>query len=760
MSRAPVRRFAPVAAAAVGLAFALSPVAAQDRLPGMPGYDQFLKMQPVIAGAWGPQAPETSGAATNVLWADNNASVTYTANGQSHRFDVATRTVADLGEAAFGGGRGRGRGAGGGQTPPGGGRGQTPPARGGLEQQQSEMTSGPIVGCPSGAAARGRQADCLVSPDRRRKAFYRGRNLWIANFDGTNERAITTDGSEASRVKYGAASWVYGEELGQTTAIWWSPDSTRVGYYRFDEKKVPDFYVHMNQTEVQDSIDVEAYPKAGDPNPIADVFVYDVAGGKSTKIDVRDGKPFSNDVGHYVYGVQWTRDGSALVIERANRRQQIIELASCAPATGACRTVLREEWTTGWLNASIDPRFSPWLAPHWLSDGKRFIWESERTGWKNYYLYDLDTGLLNPITRNDAEAGAIVRVDEPTHTLFYTARDGDNYLKLQLHRVHLDGTNDVRLTDPKTNHAATASALSPDGRYFVDVYQTHDEPPATRILDLSAGQVVAEVAKSDLARYTQAGFHKAELFSYLADDGKTTLYGEISFPSTFDPSKQYPVLVSVYGGPVLQNSIPTETFAGPSATAEYGFLTVLVSYRGVPGVGKRAADALYLHLGVAEMDDMADGVKALWSRPYVDKSRVGIYGTSYGGYTSAMELLRHPEVFAVASASSPTTDWRNYDSTYTERYMWLPSENQAGYDAGNAVTYAKDLRGRLLLYYGTADNNVHQNNTMQLITALQRAGKSFEVQVGPDRPHTGVDNGRMMEFLIENLIMRPDRIRY
>jgi dipeptidyl-peptidase-4 len=185
---------------------------------------------------------------------------------------------------------------------------------------------------------------------------------------------------------------------------------------------------------------------------------------------------------------------------------------------------------------------------------------------------------------------------------------------------------------------------------------------------------------------------------------------------------------------------------------------VLVSYRGVPGVGKRAADALYLHLGVAEMDDMAEGVKALWSRPYFDKTRVGIYGTSYGGYTSATELLRHPEVFAVASSSSPTTDWRNYDSTYTERYMWIPSENQTGYDAGNTVTYAKDLRGRLLIYYGTADNNVHQDNVMQLIKELQRQGKSFEVQVGPDLPHTGVNNARMMEFLIENLVMRPERI--
>jgi dipeptidyl-peptidase-4 len=662
------RRAAQLVPPLIVIAIAFAPLGAQDRLAGMPGYDQFTKMQSVISAAWGPQAPETSGGATNVGWSSDGRTVTYAASGKAYRFDVATKSAVETGEATVGGGRGAGRGGARGSGGDGG-RGQAPPAAagrsggmeparagrsggmeparagrsggmeparagrsGGMEQEQSEMSAGPVTGCPSGTAARGRQADCVVSPDQKLKAFYRNRNLWVANFDGSHERAVTTDGREATRVKNGTGSWVYGEELGQTTAIWWSPDSTHVGFYRFDEGHVPDFFVQMNQTEVQDSIDIEAYPKAGDPNPIPDVFVFDVASGRVTKIDARDGKPFSNDVGHYVYGVQWTKDGSGLVIERANRRQQIVELAACRPATGACRTVVHEEWTSGWLNASIDTRFSPWLAPHWLNDGKRFIWESERNGWKNYYLYDLDRGLLNPITSNTSfEAGSIVRIDETANVLFYTARDGDNYLKLQLHRVNLNGSDDVRLTDPAFTHVVSPASLSPDGRYLVDVYQTHEEPPASQVLDLSTRQVVAQLAKSDLTKYQAAGFHKAEQFSYLAADGRTKLFGQISFPSNFDPSKKYPMLVSVYGGPVLQSNIPAETFVGPNATAEYGFLMVLVSYRGVPGTGKHAADALYLHLGVAEMDDMAEGVKALWGRDYVDQSRVGIDGTSYGG---------------------------------------------------------------------------------------------------------------------------------
>jgi dipeptidyl-peptidase-4 len=750
----------PLALATLGLSLGIVPVGAQDRLRSMPGSDQYQKMQPLAQGA------VVSGAAQNIQWADDGKAVTYSAAGKAYRFDLTTMVAAETGAATAGAGGARGgaagRGALGAPPPPAQVQAQVPPpaARGrsgGMEQAQSELTA-VVSGCPQGAAARGRQADCVVSPDLKMKAFYRARNLWVANFDGSGEKQVTKDGSETTRIKYGTGSWVYGEELAQTTAIWWSPDSTRVSFYRFDESQVKDFYVQMNQTAVQDTIDIEAYPKAGAPNPIAEVLVYTLAGGKTTAIDARGGKPFTNDVvGHYVYGIQWTRDGAELLLERSNRRQQIVELAACNPATGTCRTVLHEEWLTGWLNAGIDARFSPYLAPRWLKDGKRFIWESERNGWKNYYLYDLTGKLVNPITSNTTfEAGSIVKLDEVNNVVFYTARDGDNYLKLQLHRVGLNGKGDVRLTDPTFNHSSVN--ISADNKYFLDVYQTHDQPPATQCVDAATGKVLAQLAKSDTTKYDQAGFRKAELFSYLAADGKTRLFGQVSFPSSFDPSKKYPTLVSVYGGPVLQGTIPTENFVGPCLNCEYGFLSVLVSYRGVPGTGKRAADALYMHLGVAEMDDMAEGIKALWPRPYFDKGRVGISGTSYGGYTSATMILRHPEAVTVASASSAVTSWYHYDSIYTERYMWIPQENKDGYDAGSDMTYAKDLRGRLLIYYATADNNVHQDNSMQLIQALQRAGKSFEVQVGPDQGHSGVNGQRMMEFMIENLIMHPERI--
>jgi dipeptidyl-peptidase-4 len=222
--------------------------------------------------------------------------------------------------------------------------------------------------------------------------------------------------------------------------------------------------------------------------------------------------------------------------------------------------------------------------------------------------------------------------------------------------------------------------------------------------------------------------------------------------------KRYPVLVGVYGGPESDAGIPSERFTLSDPIAEYGFLVVGLSSRAQPGLGRRVLDSIYLALGQTEVDDVAEGMKALAKRPYVDAARVGIFGTSYGGYMAVMEVLRHPDLFAAAVASSPPTDWRNYDTIYTERYMGLPRENEEAYRRGSALTYAGRLGGRLLIYYGTADDNVHPSNSLQLIQALQNAGKSFEVQVGPDEGHSAIDAGRMMEFFVENLLVRPERL--
>jgi dipeptidyl-peptidase-4 len=672
---------------------AASGAAAQQRIKEMPGYARYQEMAGQIPGS------VVSGA-LRVTWADDGKSFEYAREDRLYRYDLASGRATDVGEAP---------------------------------EPRDFRRGGP---------ERGRQFASAMSPDSSMKAFHRDRNLWVSAADGSRERGITTDGSAEHRIKYGTASWVYGEELGQVTAMWWSADGSKLAYYRFDEGDVPDYYLQFEQTEVQDSLDREAYPKAGAPNPVVDLFAYDLASGRSTRMDVRGGATFTNDVvGHYVYQVAWSPDGSEITFNRTNRRQNVLEFTACDPATGSCRVVVREEWPASWVENHPPIR--------WLADGKRFLWISERTGFANLYLYDFSGKLLRTLTDHPFEVQSIEEVDEKARVVWYTARDGDNPMKLQLHRIGLDGKNDRRLTDPAFNHDV---AVAPDGKHFVDVAQTHDQPPVTRLVNAS-GKQVAELATSDLTRFEQLGLRRVERFSFTAADGETELYGMLHKPSNFDPSRKYPLLVSVYAGPATNGA--SERFTTPNALTEYGFLVASIDSRSAAGRGKRFLDAIYEKLGTVEIDDQAAGVRALAERPYVDGARVGIYGTSYGGYTSAMAILRHPDVFAAASAASPVTDWRNYDSIYTERYMWLPQENTAGYDAGSAMKYADRLKGRLMIYYGTADNNVHPSNSLQLIQALQEAQKSFDVQVGPDRGHSALNPYRMMEFFIDNLVLRP-----
>lgn len=699
---------------------------AQDRLKSMPGHEQYEKLSREMLTAFRPPAG-------GVTWKDGGKAFEYRSDGRVYRYDLAAGKAEVIGEAPDGGaqpGRG-GRGGPGGQRGGGGGGGQGGPPTG-------DGAAAPPPG--GGMFMRGRQAVAANSPDGRFKAIYKDRNVWVAEVKGGAETQITTDGSEKDRIKNGTASWAYGEELAQRSAMWWSPDSKKLAYYRFDESKVKDYHLTADQAALVTRVDTEAYPKAGGANPVVDVFVYDLASRKTTRIDVRDGKPFDNAVvGHYVYSVRWSPDGKELLFNRTNRKQDVMEFAAANPETGACRVIIREEWPASWVENHPPQRY--------LKDNKRFVWTSERSGFKNFYLYDLSGKLHATLTKHPFEVANIVRVDEDAGCLYYMARSGNNPMKLQLHRVGLDGTGDVRLTNPAFHHTVE---LSPDGKHFIDTSQTHATPPATRLVSVD-GKVLAELAKSDLTRFDKLGLKKVELLKFKAADGQTDLYGLLHFPSQFDPQKKYPLLVSVYAGPETNGA--RETFTTPNPLTEYGFLVATFDSRSAAGRGKKFLDAIYRNLGVTEIDDQAAGVKSLWDRPYLDRQRVGIQGGSYGGFASILCLLRHPDVFQAACASSPVTDYRLYDSIYTERYMGLPAENKAGYDAGSAVVHAAELKGRLMLYFGTADSNVHPSNSMQLIRALQRAGKSFDLQIGPDQGHSRISQPRMMEFFIENLVL-------
>jgi dipeptidyl-peptidase-4 len=672
----------------------------------MPGYERYQRMSREVTNA-------VKLGALSVTWTNGSQSFDYRKDGQRFRYDIATKTVTTL---------------------PG------PSTNAALPREEGGRRRSDNGG-RSERPERGRQYTSATSPDGKFSAFHRDRNLWLRRTNETNAVALTTGGSEKSRVKYGTANWVYGEELYQDTAIWWSSNSQKVAFYRFDESQVKDYCLALDQTKIQSRMDIEPYMKAGSANPLVDILIYDLATKQTLKVDARDGRPFDNEViGHYVYGVSWTADSREMLFHRANRRQNITEFCAADPESGKCRVIVREEWPASWTENTPPRRF--------LKDGRRFIWTSERTGWRNFYLYELSGKLLATLTRHEFEVGDIVHVDEQVGLVFYTARSGDNPLKLQLHRVRLDGRDDRRLTHPAFHHSVN---FAPDGRHFIDVAQTHDKPPFTRLLDAD-GVTLDELATSDMSKFHRLSLRPVELLKFKAADGTTDLYGVLHFPSDFKPSKKYPLLVSVYAGPGTVGA--RETFTMPNLLTEFGFLVATFDSRSASGRGKRFMDAIYQKLGQTEVDDQAAGVKSIRNRRYVDGKRVGMYGTSYGGTVSATSLLRYPDVFHAACANSAVTDYRNYDTIYAERYMWIPQENKAGYDAASVMSYATNLTGRLMLFYGTADNNVHPANTLQLIQALQQAGKSFEVQVGPDQGHIAVNRDRMMEFFIANLVLR------
>jgi dipeptidyl-peptidase-4 len=685
-----------------------SPAAsAQDRLKTMPGYQRYEHLSKAI-----PDSVKRG--ALTVRWQDDGQAFEYDREGKQFRFEVATLRAVEILKAT---------------------------------NQAATTEPKPESQPEPEKPERGRQYTSAASPDGQWKAFYRDRNVWLSRTNDTNALALTTEGNEKARLKYGAANWVYGEELNQTTAMWWSTNSDKLAFYRFDESQVADYHLTLDHTRIQTRLDVEPYMKVGTTNPVVDLLIYDLGSKQTVMVDARDGRPFDDAVvGHYVYGVSWTADGKELLFHRTNRRQNILEFCAADPATGKCRVIVREEWPASWTE-NLPP-------VRWLKDGRRFLWTSERTGWRNLYLYDLSGTLLATLTAHAFEVADVVHVDEAAGLVYYTAHSGDNPLKVQLHRVTLDGREDQRLTSPAFHHTVQ---FAPDGRHFVDVLQTHDTPPVTCLRDAD-GRFMEELARSDASKWRELKLRPVELFTFKAADGVTDLYGMLHFPSRFRPSKKYPLLVSVYAGPGTVGA--RETFTLPNPLTELGFLVASFDSRSASGRGKRFLDAIYQKLGIVEVDDQAAGVRALGSRRYVDKRRVGMFGTSYGGTVAATSLLRYPDLFQAACASSAVTDYRNYDTIYAERYLGIPPESESAYEAARVMNYATNLQGRLLIFYGTADNNVHPANSLQLIAALQKAGRSFEVQLGPDQGHTSVDRDRMMEFFIDNLVIhKPPKYR-
>ncbi len=602
------------------------------------------------------------------------------------------------------------------------------------EKSPSTETSPRPRGRRPSTVPRAQQRAVEPSPDGKWNAVYRDNNVFIeSTTEGVNESIqVTSNGTD--RLRYGTGCWVYGEELSQKEAMWWSPDGKLLVFYEVDEQGLKDYYLTTQNSQTYTNLLVTRYPKAGEENPQVNLMVYSRETGETKRLSI-DGEPRQ-----YLFNIRFTPAGDELLVNRTNRDQNVLDVLAINPQSGATRVVVSENQAT-WQENSPNFQF--------LSDGQRFIWETEANGWKNYQLRHLDGRLINALTNHSKyPCEKIVLIDEKQGYFYYTAYSDSLPYNEQLHRVNLDGTQDVRLTSSPLHHSSFD--IDPQHRFILAVREQVDIPPVSVVYD-SQGKEVAVLADGSQSPNLPAT-KTPELISFPSTDGTTQLFGTLHFPTDFDPNKTYPLLVDVYGGP--QSRGFSNAYQPTQQLCELGFVVAKIANRGTAGRGKAFESAIYQTLGKLDLDDQVAGVNFITQRNYIDKNRVGIYGHSYGGYMSALAILRYPEVFQVAVAGAPVTDWRQYDSIYTERYMRTPQLNTEGYDQGSCMKYAEDLQGKLLIVHGLIDDNVHPANSWELIEALQKADKRFDLMIYPGFKHgiASTYTSVRIEYLYHNLI--------
>jgi dipeptidyl-peptidase-4 len=580
-------------------------------------------------------------------------------------------------------------------------------------------------------------ADPKISPDGQFVSFVRNHNLWLVNIADGKERAFTEGGTE--EVRKGELDWVYPEELEITTAYWWAPDSSAIAYLQMDESKVAR-YPLVDFTSPTGEAEEERYPPSGGGNPIARVFVAPVGGGEAHAMDTGENRDI------YIARVNWLTDAKHLAIQRLNRQQTVLDLLIADATNGQTRTALSET-DQYWINVSSDLRF--------LKDGKRFLWSSERSGYRHLYLYDLEGKELAQLTKGEWEVSAVDAVDE-TKGLVYFTGTAKSPMERHLYRVSFDGSAISRITIHNGTHNVN---MAPDCAAFVDTYSDVTTPPRQDVAraDGSLLRVINENKVAELAEYHLSA---PQFLVVKAHDG-TSLNAVMIKPTDFDASKKYPVLVHTYGGPHVQivlNAWDGNTLLWHQSMAQKGYIIFSLDNRGSAGRGHLFEEPIHYRLGARELSDQLDGVTYLKSLPYVDAERIGIWGWSYGGHMTLHAMFEAGAAFKAGFAGGPVTDWHFYDSIYTERYLGLLPQNEHGYRESSPVDKAAGLKGKLLIAHGTGDDNVHFANTLTLINELIELGKYVEVMPFPGRGHGVSDSAarkvlmnRVTQFFLDNL---------
>jgi dipeptidyl-peptidase 4 len=580
-------------------------------------------------------------------------------------------------------------------------------------------------------------ADPKISPDGRYVSLVRDHNLWLVGVADGKERALTQGGTE--EVRKGELDWVYPEELEITTAYWWAPDSSAIAYFQMDESKVAK-YPLVDFSSPDGDAEEERYPPAGGANPIVRVFVVPVGGGEARAMDTGE----NTDI--YIPRVNWLTDSKHIAIQRLNRQQTVLDLLIADAASGETRTALTEK-DQYWINISNDL--------HFLKDGKRFLWSSERSGYRHLYLYDLDGKEQAQLTKGEWEVSAVDAVDEGKGLVYFTGTS-KSPLERHLYRVSLDGSAVSRITIHNGTHGIN---MAPDASAFVDTYSDVMTPPRQDLAhaDGSLLRIINENKVAELAEYHLVA---PQFLTVKTHDG-VQLNAWMIKPPDFDASRKYPVLIFTYGGPhaqVVVNAWGNNTGLWHQEMAQKGYVIFALDNRGSAGRGHIFEEPIHYRLGAQELSDQRDGVEYLKSLPFVDASRIGIWGWSYGGHMTLHAMFEAGNIFKAGFAGGPVTDWFFYDSIYTERYLGLLPQNAEGYRSSSPLEKAGGLKGKLLIAHGTGDDNVHFANTLTLINELIENGKYVEVMPFPGRGH-GVSDpparkvlmNRVTQFFLDNL---------
>lgn len=576
-----------------------------------------------------------------------------------------------------------------------------------------------------------------LSPNGEWVGFVREHNIYVTHLESGEEKAVTTDGT--ANVLNGEFDWVYEEEFGLADAWRWSPDGSKIAFWQIDQARVKEFHL-IDQMPVYNEIFKLKYPKAGEKNAIVKVGVADLEGGEITWMDIGE----ETDI--YIPRIFWTNSSDKLAIMRLNRLQNHLELLMADTETGESEVVITDT-NPAWIDVRHDI--------HFLKQNDHIVWTSEKSGFRHAYLYDYDGNLVSQLTSGEWPISAVEGVDEDGGWLYFSGKK-DSPIEENIYRVKLDGSGLERISQRAGWHSGD---FSPNYQYVVGRF-SDVKTPTQVMLRKTDGELVRWLEKNEIEALQDYNMVYPEFLNVTTEDG-VELNAYMIKPADFDPHKKYPVLVFGYGGPGSQMVV--NRWGGSrqmwhQLMTEKGYIVFCLDNRGTGGRGKAFKNLAYGDLSKWSVHDQIEGAKYLRSLPYVDGERIGFWGWSGGGYLTLMMLMRGADYFTTGVSVAPVSNFRFYDTIWTERYMGLPQENKEGYANANVLNYVDGLKGNLLIVHGTGDDNVHVQNTMHVVNELQKRAIQFDMMIYPNKNHR-ISGGKtqwhlftkITDYLLENL---------